>query len=114
MGEQPESYRVIITPTGKKLYYELLLRLYDLHSYERVGEISEGLLELADSLKTFPEKGAIEEMLSRENQYRYLVYQRTTRATIKLIYYVDQFDKMVYITDFFATEMSPDKIAKRK
>jgi len=113
MDEQPESYGVIITPTGKQLYYELLLELYHLHSYERVNEIGEELIALGSSLKTFPEKGAIEENLSRENQYRYLIYQRTSRSTIKLIYYVDKASQTVYITDFFATEMNPEQIGKR-
>jgi hypothetical protein len=81
---------------------------------ERAEEAARELSEMALSLDRFYYRGSPEEKLAkRKKSYRYVLFKRTSRATVKIIYYVDEKDKTVYVTDFFPTEKDPKKISTR-
>ncbi|MBY0435154.1 MAG: hypothetical protein K2U26_13685, partial [Cyclobacteriaceae bacterium] len=94
--------------------YELVEYLYEYMSLDRAEEVARELNEMTLSLDRLYHRGSLEEKLvSRKKSYRYILFKRTSKATVKIIYYVDQKDKTVYVTDFFPTEKDPKKISAR-
>jgi type IV secretory pathway VirB9-like protein len=88
--------------------------LYQSHSEKSAGKKSTEILEKAQSLSTKPNRGRKEANLAFLNKnHRFLVYAITRRRTVKIIYFVDESIKTVYVTDFFATEMNPSRIHLR-
>lgn len=88
--------------------------LYDHLSPERAEELTNELSDAALSLDRLYHRGSREkELIGRKNEYRYILFYRTARATIKIIYFVDEKAKTVYVTDFFPTEKDPKKLGKR-
>jgi plasmid stabilization system protein ParE len=112
--EETSRYEVVITSAAEIHFYELAEYLYEHMSLDRAEEVTKELNEMVLSLDRLYHRGSLEQKLVRRNkEYRYLLFKRTAKATVKIIYYVDEKDKMVYVTDFFPTEKDPKKIAKR-
>ena len=110
--EKPQHFIVEITPQAEQHYWELLLYLYQTHSVDSAEHKSDEILNLALSLDNNPYRGRIENQLEYLNKsHRFLVYFITNRKTVKIIYFVE--NNIVYVTDFFTTEMDPDRIKKR-
>lgn len=66
------------------------------------------------SLDKNPYRGRVVNQLTfLEIEYRYLLYQYTPRKSIKIMYFIDESSKTVYVTDFFGNEMDDTKIADR-
>lgn len=113
MAEQQE-YQIIITAFAERAYFEVLNYVFDFHSFDRANEIALELVQCPQILKEFPRLGKTEPYLSqRSEEYRFLLFERTKRTTVKIIYYVDEPAKKIYITDFFPCEMSEERIGKR-
>lgn len=75
---------------------------------------SNELYSLAQSLKTFPERWHIEPNLhGLNNKYRFILFKSTSKAVVKIVYYVDKKNSTVYVTDFFPTSMDDKKIQSR-
>lgn len=111
---EESKYEVAFTASSRIFYYELLEYLYKHLTVARAEEVSTEILEKALSLNVLYERGSPEPRLKdRPQGYRYLLYERTQRKHIKIIYYVDHKAKNVYVTDFFPTEMDDKKIANR-
>jgi len=111
--EKPE-YIVDITPEGEIYYFQLLEYLYNTHSLKNADRKSEEIMEMALSLAKNPYRGRIEEKLRfLKKEHRFLIYSYTTRKTIKIIYFIDEKLKKVYITDFFPTEKDDATISGR-
>ena len=109
--EKETRYEVIVTPEGEEHYFSLLEHLLRTHSKESADRKSDEILEKAFSLSLKPKRGKLEEKLSYLNRnHRYLVYHITKRKTVKIIYFIDELKKEVYITDFFPTLMNPTKM----
>lgn len=115
MAESEETkFEVIFTTSARLFFYELLDYLFNFYSFTRVEQISLELIDLALKLSHLYDRGTPEpELISRSNKYRYLLYNRTRRKDIKIIYYVDYQLRHVYVTDFFPTEMDNKKISRR-
>jgi len=112
--EKSSSYLVEITPEAEQYYLELLSYLYQTHSSKSANKKSEYILDLAMSLDENPNRGSREEdleYLGKEHQF--LIYPITKRKTVKVIYFVEEDIKTVYVTDFFPTEMNPSKLKDR-
>jgi len=108
------KYKVIITFPAEKHFYELLDYFYEHYPLDRAEEIANRLRNTAKSLEDHPERGALEMMLShRKQKYRYILYKRTSRADVKIIYYINFEINTVYITDFFPTEKENRIISQR-
>ena len=112
--KETDRYEVVITSAAEIHFYELVEYLYEHLSLERAEEITRGLNEMVLSLALLYHRGSVEKKLSRRKKsYRYLLYKRTSRTSVKILYYVDEKSKTVYVTDFFPTEKDPKKIASR-
>ena len=114
--ENPKEtrYEVIITKPAEIHFYEVVEFLYDKYSLERAEQLADQLRDKTQSLCKHPKRGALEWRLeSRENEYRFILFNRISRADIKIIYYVDDTTKKVFVVDFFPTEMDDKRIALR-
>lgn len=112
--EEQTSYLVEITSKAEKYYWLLLAHLYETHSIESADKKSDDIIKLAMSLKMNPQRGRLEEDLSRYNKnFRALIYKVTKRNMVKIIYFIDEQTRKVYITDFFPTRQNPKKKTKR-
>lgn len=113
MEEKP-GYVVEITPEAEIYFLQLLQYFNQAHSTRSADRKSDEILDMAMSLDSQPNRGRLEENLSFLGKgHRYLVYPYTSRKSIKIIYFIDETVKKVYITDFFATEMDEEKISSR-
>jgi len=114
MEEESPVFEVIITQTAEVYFYEIVEYLYEYFPIERVEAISTALQEKALSLSKYYNRWQKEPQLSqRLYEYRYLLFERTQRSQIKIIYFVDKEAKKVYITDFFPTERDDKLIRER-
>ena len=112
--EETKIYLVEITSKAEQYYWKLLTHLYETHSIESADKKSSEIIELAMSLEINPQRGSLEEDLASFNkEFRSIIYHITKRNTVKVIYFIDEHTNKVYITDFFATLMNPDKKRKR-
>ncbi len=112
--EKGKQYQVEFTQSSKVYFYEVLEYLYDHYPLERAEEIATELESTAQSLKDQPHRGSPEKRLSHKSQaYKFILYQRTSRAQIKIIYYIEEQSGIVYVTDFFPTEKDYSEISKR-
>ena len=112
--ETGQTYVVEITPEAEQYYQDLLEHLYTTHSEESAFVKSEEILLMAISLEKMPNRGSDEPLLSYlEKGHKYLVYPVTSRKTVKIIYFVEEQTKKVFVTDFFPTEKNPAQLAER-
>lgn len=112
--EEEESYDVEITPEAEFYYLKLLEYLHSTHILESAFRKGDEVLKMAMSLDRNPNRGAIEKKLKfSTKKHRFLLYEVTKRHQIKIIYFVDEHNKKVYVTDFFGTEMDDNKIFMR-
>lgn len=111
-GEKKE-YRVIITQSAYNSFFEILDYLHEHYSSSRAEQISDEIHAKVNSLKFHPERGALEPRLRhRLLNHRFILYQRSSRADIKIIYFLKETTDVVYITDFFPTEKDDQKISE--
>lgn len=112
--ETVKKYEVEITLQARLYYFEILEYFYEYSSYESATRKAEELFDAARSLETLPERAPLEPALEHlEKEHQYLLYQDTTRSTIKIIYFLDKKREVVYVTDFFPTEMDKRKLKGR-
>jgi uncharacterized membrane protein (UPF0127 family) len=45
-------------------------------------------------------------------EFRYILFKETKHFELKIIYFVDENEEVVYITDFFPTKMHPQRITE--
>jgi hypothetical protein len=111
--DQQKGYKIIITSWAEKAYFEVLDYVFEHHPNKRANEIALELLEYPNILADFPLLGTVEPALEhRAENYRFIIYERTTQTTVKIIYYVDDAQKSIYLTDFFPCEM--DRVNRQK
>lgn len=80
----------------------------------RVVKIVDELFEKVNSLKVMPSRGALEKSLTREGaEVRFLIYKSGDQFELKIIYFIDEIQHIVYVTDFFPTKMNPLKMQSR-
>ena len=112
--EESAIYLVEITAKAEQYYWKLLVHLYETHSVESASKKSDEIIEMAMSLNKNPHRGRLEEDLAGFNKkFRALIYHITKRNTVKIIYFVEELTKTVYVTDFFPTQNNPSKKTKR-
>lgn len=112
--EAVKRYQVEVTLRAKLHYFEILDYFFEQMSPMSAAKKADELYEVVSSLETLPERGQIEFALRRlQKDHRYLLYKSTSRRTIKVIYFLDKERDVVYVTDFFPTEMNEEKIADR-
>lgn len=76
--------------------------------------VASEMLQTALGLNTLYYRGALEEKLrERKYEYRSLLFERSNRKYIKIIYYADDLHEKVYVTDFFPSEMDDNQLPGR-
>tara|TARA_A100000171_G_scaffold29734_1_gene27910 strand:- start:96 stop:446 length:351 start_codon:yes stop_codon:yes gene_type:complete len=111
---EESKFQVIITDQAEIRFYEILDYLYDNYPLKRAEQIADELRDAAYKLHHHPERGTLESKLANRSQgYRYILYKRTSRTDIKVIYYIDQQSFTIYIADFFPTEKDNLQLLKR-
>ena len=109
-----QEFEIIITPFAEKACFQVLEYVYEYHTKKRAEKIALELLQFPFILKQFPKLGTLELILEeRPEKFRFLLFDRTERITVKILYYVDYERYVIYITDFFPSEMLNKKIKKR-
>lgn len=105
-------HEVIITRPAKNRYHEIVLPyIYDNFSFERAAEVDESILSTVTKLDKKPNRGRKEKYLEEAKEvFRFILHQETKHFELKIIYYVDETKSTVYVTDFFPTRMSPQRI----
>ena len=112
--EETEDYEVDITSIGKLFYLDVIDQFYTYNSLESASRKADELYAMALKLANFPERGQLEEaLLSSPKDYRYILYQASPGQIIKIIYFIDKPNRMVYVTDFFPTRMDNERIHRR-
>ena len=111
---QESKYEVIITDPAEISFYEILEYLHDHYPLDRAEEIANKIRDKTKILKYQAERGTPEPRLKhRKEGYRFILYNRTKRADIKIIYYILEREGKVYVTDFFPTEKDDIEISKK-
>lgn len=112
--EERTSYTVDITPEAETYYFHLLKYLYQTHTEENADRKSTEILDLAYSLSELPNRGRREDRLAFLGMsHRYLLYEITSQKMVKIIYFVVEPKKKVYVIDFFPTAMDDSRIEER-
>jgi plasmid stabilization system protein ParE len=112
---EEQDYQIVITAAAERAYFEALEYIFEHHSLLRANKIALELLEEPKLLKKFPKMGAIEQLLKHRNEeYRFILFERTQKAKVKIIYYADDALQRIYITDFFPCELFEQRIKTRK
>ncbi len=112
--ESSVSYFVEITPEAENFFLDVLSYLYQAHTLESADEKSLEILELGQSLSQNPYRGRIvDELKYLHKEHRYLIYKLTKQKGVKIIYFVSEGRKTVYITDFSPSKMHPERIKNR-
>ena len=114
MVEQ-QCFKIEITyPAEKRFQEEILAYLVENFSLERASEIVDNITASVASLSTIPERGSLEPVLKEyPQQFRFILHKETRNFEIKIIYYVNQSIRKIYVTDFFPVLMYPEKLKKR-
>ena len=80
-------------------------------STERVLEIDKAISKTASSLSKSPSRGTREKELSHRNEgFRFILHRKSRSFEIKIIFYIKEEGKTVFVTDFFPTRMHPEKM----
>jgi len=112
--EEKTSYTVEITPEAEAYYFDILEYLYKHHSELSADRKSRELLEYTIALEENPLIGRKEENLKfLGRQHRYILYYYTKIKAIKIIYFINETAKVVYVTDFFPCENDESSISSR-
>lgn len=112
--ETAKGYVVEITPLAEQFYFELLDYLFGTHHPDSAFRKADEILALAISLKHHPYRGAIEPSLEFLGKaHRFLLYEITRGKEVKIIYFVDEPNQKVYVTDFFGTRQDAKKLIQR-
>ncbi len=113
--EEAAQYKIVVTRKAEVYFYELAEFMYKNMTTGRAEEIIMELQKTVLSLSSLFLRGSIEKNLKGEGQeFRFLLLKRTPRAQIKVVYYVDELSKTVFVTDFFPTEKDPKQLKERR
>ena len=107
-----QSFEIEITyPAEKRYQEEILVYLVDNFSIKRVIEIDANIVALISTLSLMPKRGTLEPNLNTyPQQFRFIIFKETRNFEIKIVYFINQSIRKVYITDFFPVLMHPDKL----
>ncbi len=112
--EGKSNYTVKITPEAEGYFFKILEYLYKHHSESSANRKSNELLEKTISLEANPLIGRKEENLQfLGREHRYILFYYTKIKAIKIIYFVNEASKTVYITDLFPCERYESRISSR-
>ena len=107
-----QKCEVIITESVERAFFEILDYVFRHYTEERSEVLALELLNEPLRLRSFPEQGSLEPALrGQSSEYRFILFERHSRATVKIVYFVDKSQEKVFVTDFFPTEMHPLRVS---
>jgi plasmid stabilization system protein ParE len=102
--------KVYWTDFAKKELNKIFDFLYESVNLKTAKQITLQIIEKTDSLVSFPEMGATEQLLTDRPQiFRYLL-----STNYKIIYWVNSQKKRIEIVDVFDTRQNPVKVKRNK
>lgn len=109
---EEKVFEIVITSPALKRYQHTILEYLTEHfSAERVAEIDLSIVQSIASLSKRPFRGTIEKYLDQSiNEYRFVIHKESKNFELKIIYYVSEESRKVFVTDFFPTRMSPGRM----
>lgn len=112
--EDQKTYQVELTSKAKIYFLEVLEYFYEYGSLVSAERKADALYSLALTLNKLPDRGSIEPTLQGlKREYRFILFKSTSKAVIKIIYFIDKKDSVVYIPDFFPTSMDVKALGTR-
>lgn len=115
MAEE-KAYKIVIARPAKNHYHESILPyIYENFSLDRAIEVDRNILRTTGSLDKNPGRGRKEKYLDEAKEdFKFILFKETKHFEIKIIYYINEKEATVYITDFYPTKMNPQRIYKNK
>lgn len=109
------SYEIIVTkPARDRFQNEILSYISKSFSYRRALEIENNLKKLLLTLQVDPQRGSVEKLIRiRDPIFRFILLKETEFFEIKIIYFIEESQNIVQVTDFFPTKMNPLKMQSR-
>lgn len=108
-------YEIIVTkPARDRFQNEILSYISKSFSYRRALEIENNLKKLLLTLQVDPQRGSVEKLIRiRDPIFRFILLKETEFFEIKIIYFIEESQNIVQVTDFFPTKMNPLKMQSR-
>ena len=106
------DYEIIITkPARDRFQTEILSYIEQNFSLIRAIEIENKLAELLLSLRINPQRGSVEKSIKGKDRiFRFILLQETKYLELKIVYFINELEKEIQVTDFFLTKMNPSKM----
>lgn len=108
-------YKIIVAkPARDRFQIEILSYIRKRVSDHRALEVENNLKKLLFSLQKDPQRGSIEKLIRiRDPIFRFVLHKETKFFEIKIIYFIEESQNRVHVTDFFPTKMNPLKMQSR-
>lgn len=114
MAEEKVYKIVIARPAQIRYQQRVLPYIYENFSFERATEVDENIIAAARTLNKKPNRGRKEKYLEKAQEvFKFILHKETKHLEIKIIYYVNEDEGIVYITDFFPTKMNPRRLSNK-
>jgi hypothetical protein len=112
---EKNCYEIIVTkPARDRFQNEILSYISKSFSDRRALEVENNLNKLLLTLQVDPQRGSIEKLIRIGDQiFRFILLKETKFFEIKIIYFIEESQNIVQVTDFFPTKMSPLKMQSR-
>jgi hypothetical protein len=109
--DHKKIYQIVVTSSALLRFQETILDyLINNFSSSGVVEIEQKIYKKIETLNSFPLKGMNENISNKRGVlFRSLLFKETRNLELKIIYFIDEANHKVYVTDFFPTLMHPTK-----
>jgi hypothetical protein len=109
---EKNRYEIIVTkPARDRFQNEILSYINKSFSNCRGLEVENNLKELLLTLQIDPQRGSVEKLIQiRDHIFRFVLHKETKFFEIKIIYFIEESEHKVLVTDFFSTKMNPLKM----
>jgi hypothetical protein len=112
--DEEKPFKIVITRVAMLNYQDRILPyIFDNFTFNRALEIDKKITEKISTLEYQPSRGSREKYLSSfREEFRFILYKENKNFELKIIYFFDETELIVYLTDFFPTKMHPQKMIK--
>ena len=112
---EKNSYEIIVTkPARDRFQNEILSYISKNFSDRRALEVENNLKKLLFTLQIDPQRGSVEKLIRIRGQvFRFVLHKETKFFEVKIIYFIEESENKVLVTDFFSTKMNPLKMKSR-
>jgi hypothetical protein len=109
---QGERFEIVLTRSSILRYQDdVYPYLNSNFSPRRVFEIDVEIFESVESLQYQPHRCSREPMFIESSKaLRFLLYRASDRFELKILFFIDELPKKVFVVDFFPTRMNPTRM----